>query len=125
MRQLVLTAVLAVSVFGSETQITNPDWSGDTSGNPLFPIVCGDYDGDGSDDVLLLSGYTTVNPQVERFTVFSYAKKEVLLSIRTSRLEEVYTPNFAFGDLDNDNDIEIVYKGTVYNYDNGVTTSGN
>ncbi len=126
MKKRILIAMLTTSIFCAEVEINNPDISGDNNQYPLVNKVIGDFDGDGKDDLLLLTGHqSSGSSYVDRMTIYSYSKREVLLSVAGASNYREKSDAVAFSDLDGDGTVEVFFGLKVYNYKTGVQTSGN
>ncbi len=130
MKPILFTALLCSSLLASEVEINNPDFTNDNYSNNIMNMSCGDYDYDGYNDILVVTGRES-NPGVliYRLTVYSYVKDEILMSVDEPTGSGFYTTNIRSailcGNFNNNNASEIVFNKKVYSYNSGATTSGN
>lgn len=94
------------------------------SGNYTHNQPCGDYDGDGANDILIVglvpssSGLDNHLKLVSYFKVYSYKKRAVLLHIHEELADKYYSTVNLFStiDLDNDGDTEIIFRDYIFDY---------
>lgn len=124
MKKLLIGLFLFAVGNAGEVIIDNPDIEHDKDRDPLRTEHIGDYDGDGTGDILLLTGYgNNTGHTVYRVTVYSYNKKQVVLSV--GDIEGTYTLADAVtaADLDGDNTVEIIFGTRIFSYDGGNPSS--
>ncbi len=98
----------------------------------LYTLPCGDYDGDGHDDVLNVIGYFSHNNStgvttlyIRGISVYSYVKNQNLLEASGSVNGKIDQSLIARAvDLNSDGNVEIIFGNTVYDFSDGTTTSG-
>lgn len=117
----IVTTLLATSLFSAPA---SP--SSELSSYQAHPI--GDFDGDGSEDLLYL--FRDVNKSgagdIGGFVIYSYKTGTSFVSQKFGYWGEDY-PDFCFShaDLDGDGDSEVIVMDKVYNWSGGTSNSGN